>query len=100
MHATIKRTYKVPAEITAKTFFGTLASMTALLAGMMVYLIGGVNDRLDRVEARIGDRLDRIEERLGDRITGVEARLDGLDQRLSRIEGWAFGMTPPEKKHQ
>ena len=49
----------MPAEITAKTFFGTLASMTALLAGMMVYLIGGVNDRLDRVEARLGDRLDR-----------------------------------------
>ena len=100
IYTTIKSTDKVPAEITGKTFFGTLASMTALLAGMMVYLIGGVNDRLDRVEARLGDRLDRIEERLGDRITGVETRLDDLDQRLSRIEGWAFGMTPPEKKHQ
>ena len=90
----------MPSEITAKTFFGTLASMTALLIGMMVYLIGDVGDRITRLENRIDGRIDRLEQRINDRFDQVDARFERLEERTGRIEGAILGLAPPKKgKH-
>lgn len=93
----------MPSEITAKTFFGTLASMTALLIGMMVYLIGGVEDRITRMEERLigrfDGRIDRLEHRINDRFDQVDARFERLEERTGGIEGAVLGLTPSKKKH-
>jgi hypothetical protein len=51
--------------------------------------LGGVTDRLDRVESGLGRvelRLDRVELKLG----GVEARLTGVESRLTGAESGRF----------
>ena len=84
------------AEITVKTFFGTLAGMTALLIGMMTYLIGGVEDRITRMEIRMDSRFEQLIERFDGRLDRLEER---MDKRFDRLEDRALGMTPPKKKH-
>lgn len=58
-------------------------AQAALMLGIAGFGFAHLNARMDRLEARMDRleaRMDRLEER-------IETRLDGLDRRVSRIEG-------------
>ena len=75
----------------------------AVLAGLLLTQIAGVNARIDNVNARIDDvntRIGDVNTRMGDmnarmgdmntRMDRIELRLDGFDERLRSVEV-AFG---------
>ncbi len=74
------------------TIVGTGVGLAVLLTGVMFALIGGVNDRIDDLSARMDrfeNRMDRIETRLDgfdERLRNVEIALGKVDQRLLTIE--------------
>ena len=71
------------------TIVGTGVGLAVLLTGVMYALIGGVNTRIDDLDASLNTRIDdlRADVRgLDTRLRAVEVALGKVDQRLLTIE--------------
>jgi hypothetical protein len=79
--------------------------------------IGGVDSKIDGVEARLGSRIDRVdakidgvdakidgvEARLASRIDRVDAKIDGVDAKIDRVEATLrveMGQMREDMRHQ
>ena len=52
-----------------------------------------VEERLERVEGRLGNRIDGTEKKLGDKIDGVEVKLDKISNQLDGFVGRVDDLT-------
>ena len=70
------------------TVIGTGIAMTTVIVAFVGIIAGGINDRIDDVNANVNNRIDDVNGRFDDLNTSINSRFDDLNTSVnSRFNG-------------
>ena len=87
-----------PTMISVLAVGGTLLGVGASLAAIVLTGRRSLRTEIGAVEARLRADMNAVETRLGKRIDGLDSRVNGLDRRLTLLEGVLTAVLRPLRR--